>query len=134
MLNVFPDLLSLSILAPTVIRLVVGIFLVVLGWKTITKKRLAFESYFQAKQYPLAAWLPWKLGMAEILVGIFIIIGFFTQVAALLAVYIFFTLMYIDDRKEKIFPYTATFYLVLVFVTLTLLITGAGAFAFDLPL
>lgn len=134
MLNTFPELLNFGLLAPTIIRLILAIILLVLGYETIFKKRLSFCLYFKAKEYPLAAFLPWKLGIAEIITGIFLFFGFFTQIASIVSMYLFFTLLYIENRDEKILPHTSTFYLVMIFVSATLLFSGAGIFAVDLPL
>ena len=135
MLNTFPELLNYSILAPTLLRLVLAFVLITTGFVIIRPaKRALFAAYFDSKQYPLASFLPWKLGVAQIVIGIFFFFGFFTQIAALVALYILFALFYIENRVERILPHTSTFYLIMIVIALSLLLTGAGAFAVDLPL
>lgn len=97
-------------------------------------KRALFAAYFSSKEFPLANLLPWKLGIAQIILGIFFLFGMFTQIASLIAIYIFFSLFYIENRAEKILPHTSAFYLVMIVIAFSLLFTGAGAFAVDLPL
>lgn len=134
MLNTFPELLNYAILSPTLLRLVLAFTLITIGLDTIRNKRALFMAYFSSRDYPMANFLPWKFGIAEIILGIFFIFGFFTQVAALIAIYILFALFYIENRAEKILPHTSTFYLVMIVIAISLLFTGAGAFAVDLPL
>jgi uncharacterized membrane protein YphA (DoxX/SURF4 family) len=134
MLNTFPELLNYAILGPTLLRLVLAFTLITIGIDTIQNKRPLFAAYFSSKEYPLASFLPWKFAIAEIILGLFFIFGFFTQIAALIAIYVLFSLFYIENRAEKILPHTSTFYLVMIAVALSLLFTGAGAFAVDLPL
>lgn len=134
MLNTFPELLNYSLLAPALLRLVLAFVLITIGIDTITKKRILFAAYFDSKQYPLANFLPWKFGIAEIILGLFFFFGFFTQIASLIAIYILFCLFYIENRAEKILPHTSTFYLIMIVIAISLLFTGAGAFAVDLPL
>lgn len=134
MLNTFPELLNYSILAPTLLRLVLAFVLITIGIDTITKKKILFLAYFESKAYPLAKLLPWKFGIAEIILGLFFLFGFFTQIASLIAIYILFCLFYIENRAEKILPHNSTFYLIMIVIAISLLFLGAGAFAVDLPL
>ncbi len=135
MLNTFPELLNYSILSATILRLVLAFVLISTGIEIIKPtKRALFMAYFESKQYPLASFLPWKFAIAQIMLGVFFFFGFFTQVVALIAIYILFCLFYIENRAEKILPHTSAFYLAMIAIALSLLLTGAGAFAVDLPL
>jgi uncharacterized membrane protein YphA (DoxX/SURF4 family) len=124
MLNTFPELLNYSILAPTLLRFVLAFILITTGIEIIRPTKRAF----------LANFIPWKLGIAQIALGVFFFFGMFTQIASLIAIYIFFSLFYIENRAERILPHTSAFYLVMIVISLSLLFTGAGAFAVDLPL
>jgi uncharacterized membrane protein YphA (DoxX/SURF4 family) len=135
MLNTFPELLNYSILAPTLLRFVLAFILITTGIEIIRPtKRALFAAYFSTKEFPLADFIPWKLGIAQIALGVFFFFGMFTQISALIAIYIFFSLFYIENRAERILPHTSAFYLVMIVISLSLLFTGAGAFAVDLPL
>lgn len=135
MLNTFPELLNYSILAPTLIRFVLGFVLITVGLEILKpSKRYLFSAYFSSRSYPLADLLPWKFGIIQIILGLFFIFGFFTQIASLITLYILFWLLLIENREEKILPHTSTFYLIMFVMALSLLLTGAGAFAVDLPL
>lgn len=134
MLNTFPELLNYSLLAPTLLRLILAFVLITVGIDTITKKRSLFASYFISREFPLANLLPWKFGISEIILGLFFFFGFFTQVASLIAIYILLSLFFIENRAEKILPHNSTFYLIMIVIAISLLFSGAGAFAVDLPL
>ncbi len=135
LLNPFPELLNYSILAPTLLRWVLAFVLISIGIDMIRQtKRALFVAYFSSKEFPLAAFLPWKFGIAQIILGTFFLIGAFTQISVLISVYILVALYYIENRVERILPHDSTFYLVMIVVSLSLLLTGAGAFAVDLPL
>jgi uncharacterized membrane protein YphA (DoxX/SURF4 family) len=134
MLNTFPELLNYAMLGPTILRLVLAFTLISIGLDTIRNKRALFMAYFASKEYPLANILPWKFAIVEVILGVFFLFGFFTQISALIAIYVLFSLFYIENREEKILPHTSFFYVVMIVIALSLLFTGAGAFAVDLPL
>ena len=133
MFNPFPELFFLQPLAPLIIRIVIGIFLIYLGYITAFKKRLEFQKKFRAEKYPFPNFIPWKLGIAEILVGSFLVIGLYTQITCIIAAYIFLNLAVLDNPKTGIIGYSRALYVIVTIVSLTLVLTGAGAFAFDLP-
>lgn len=134
MLNTFPELLNYAMLGPTLLRLVLAFTLITIGIDTIRNKRALFVAYFAGKEYPMANILPWKFAIVEIILGVFFLFGFFTQITALISVYVLFSLFYIENRAERILPHTSFFYVVMIVIALSLLLTGAGAFAVDLPL
>jgi len=135
MLNTFPELLNYSLLSPTLLRWVLAFILITIGIEIIKPaKRALFSAYFSSKEFPLADFIPWKLGIAQIVLGVFFFFGMFTQIASLIAIYIFFSLFYIENRVERILPHTSAFYLVMIVISISLLFTGAGALAVDLPL
>lgn len=135
MLNTFPELLNYSLLSPTLLRWVLAFVLITTAVEILKpSKRALFAAYFSSKDYPLANFLPWKFGIAQIILGVFFFFGMFTQIAALISVYTLFALFFIENRAERILPHTSAFYLLMIVIALSLLFTGAGAFAVDLPL
>jgi uncharacterized membrane protein YphA (DoxX/SURF4 family) len=134
MLNTFPTLLSFGLFAPLLLRLTVGFILIYLGHQIVTKKRSIVRSYFENKKYPMSHTLPWMLGLAKILVGVFLIIGFSTQIISTIAIYLLLNMAWIEKNGNNFFRYSPLLYKILAIISLTLLITGAGLFAVDLPL
>jgi uncharacterized membrane protein YphA (DoxX/SURF4 family) len=123
MLSVFPDLLTFGIIAPFLLRVTLGIILISIGHKVFFKEKKSFTGYYTANKYPFAGSLPIIFGSLSILVGLFLIIGFLTQVAALLSIYILVSL-----------SFQTSFYALAVAVSVSLLFLGAGIWAVDLPL
>jgi uncharacterized membrane protein YphA (DoxX/SURF4 family) len=135
MLNTFPELLNYSLLSPTILRLLLAFVLISIGIEILKPTtRALFVAYFSSKEFPLSNFIPWKLGIAQITLGVFFVFGIFTQISALVAIYVLFSLFYIENRVERILPHTSMFYLTMIIIAISLLFSGAGAFAVDLPL
>ena len=132
MLSIFPDLLVYTLVAPVILRLSAGILLFVWGIKSFGNEKHAMASR-------LSEWnLSGKhavlvLGLIEIVVGVFIVAGSWTQPSALIATIITAVLAYIS-RKESFGGATSLVYLLVAIISCSLLFTGPGFFAFDLPL
>lgn len=133
MFNPFPELFFLQPVAPLIIRVVIGIFLIYIGYLTAFVRREDLQKKFHIEKYPLPNFIPWKLGIAEILVGIFLVIGLYTQIVAIVAAYIFLNLAVLDNPKTGIIGYPKGTYLLSALIVLTLVLSGAGSMAFDLP-
>ena len=115
MVNVFPDLLTFGLLAPTIIRLFLGAYFVVWGLSALRKTN-AIESTVGKK----------IIGGLGIVAGISVVIGFETQIGALmLAAFSLYFGKHATDRLP---------YILLFGMAVSLLFSGAGFLAFDLPL
>lgn len=115
MLSLFPSLLYLEPLAPFLLRLTLGI--VFLGW-----------AYKKVKQKNVT----WSI--IEGILGVLFIVGFLTQLAALVSTLLFAFYLYQKIRQKSFLTDGVNYYFILLIISLTLLISGPGAFAFDLPL
>lgn len=98
MLSVFPQLFDYSQLAPLILRVGLGVILIKVGYKN------GF------------------VGALQILAAVFIILGLFIQVAALLALATCYKI-----KEKKIM-------LLVVAVALSLIFLGPGLISLDLPL
>jgi len=145
MLNPFPEVLFLgSFYVPFILRIALGLFFLWLGIACTLKHRDRIASAFETRPpgptfvhsfFPrIATPVVWMLALIEITVGIGILIGFLTQVAALLAVIIVLKLMYFGRHYPYLAPGGISTYLFAITISLALFISGAGAFAFDIPL
>ncbi len=110
----FPELLFLSPVAATLIRVALAIVFVYAGWQHLSKGA-AHERAF---------------GVLGIVIAVALFIGAWTQLAALAATAALAASLFMPNIR--IFP-RSTVMLALV-MALSLLVTGPGAFAFDLPL
>lgn len=125
MLSIFP-IQFLAPIASLVLRLAIGfIFL-----------RFAKKRFVERKQKNSA--LPmgnffWISITLEIIAGILLILGLFTQIGALIAM--LHTSLYVATYKRTAFPFASRMSLFLLLcIAVSLFITGPGSFAFDLPL
>src|SRR3989344_7983504 len=117
MLSIFPDLLTFGLFAPFIIR-------VALGFYFIGTAFAAAQSAYKKKDYSIATWAHLKTGGIG---GILVFTGFLTQIGALLLI-----LRLLNDLYRH--PATRVLSLLLLAMAASLLVSGAGFFAFDLPL
>ena len=122
MLSLFPSLLTYGQVGPLLIRLIVGITLLYFGYKKLMNKGTSSGS--NAKGY----------GAVEILISIFLIIGLFTQLAALLNAIILVIKLGFKARDKAFLTDGINYYILLLVMAVSLIFTGTGFFAFDLPL
>lgn len=134
MLNVFPDLLTYQMFAPFMLRVVLGLILVNLGFLKFSGEKVRWENSFETLNLRPKEILVSIFGFIEIIGGIALIAGFYTQIAALVFAVITFIELYIEQRESSLLKRDFVFYLLLFVIALSLLFTGAGFFAFDLPL
>jgi uncharacterized membrane protein YphA (DoxX/SURF4 family) len=76
----------------------------------------------------------WFAGLTQTVVGVFFILGLYTQVAALAGAVISVSALVPSFRAFSISPVSRSTAVLLLAVSLALFITGAGPFAFDLPI
>ena len=74
------------------------------------------------------------LGYIEIIGGIILIIGLYTQGAALLLAILVLIELIIEYKEPTFVKRDLAFYVLLLTLTISLLLTGPGLIAFDLPL
>lgn len=121
MLNPFPSLLAFSLLAPLLVRVTLG----------LTFVHLAYGVFLHHKRM---CRLLVSLGVLAALGGIALVIGLFTQIASLLAACISLVFFLFPKQVAAPFGVERRLSLILFVLSLSLLFSGAGLFAFDLPL
>lgn len=114
MLSVFPEILFLSPLAPFLLRIALGILLGFAGFRHM--RRLDIVSRI--------------LAAVEFAAAAALVLGTWTQPAALTASIV--AAIWLFQPSSRVHS-LSTILLALV-IALSLIVTGAGAFAFDLPL
>jgi putative oxidoreductase len=134
MLNTFPTLLTYSFVAPTILRAVVGLIFLDLGLLKFKGERERWIASFEALHLKPSGFLVQLLGVIELVGGLFIFIGLYTQVSAIV-LGVFTTLeMYAEYKDALLLKRNFTFYLLILAILVSLIFTGAGAYAFDIPL
>ncbi|PIT90840.1 hypothetical protein COU17_03545 [Candidatus Kaiserbacteria bacterium CG10_big_fil_rev_8_21_14_0_10_49_17] len=134
MLSVFPELFILSFFVPFILRVVLGVFFFLEGWSFFKERKDAFRKELPEKFGTLRTWAPLSVGAVEIGIGLFLIAGFLTQVAALLGLIAAVKFLVFRKAFPTLAPHTRLTYALLSTMLLSLLILGPGAFAIDLPL
>jgi putative oxidoreductase len=134
MLNPFPDLLAYSLLAPFILRVVVGLIFVNLGILAFKNEKKRWLTSFSALRIPKPETATKALSAIEIIGGLMLLIGFYTQIAALVLALLTFAEAYVEYKDPAILKRNFVFYLLILSILLALLLSGAGAFAIDLPL
>lgn len=114
MLSVFPELLFLSPLAPFLIRVALGVLFAFTAWTHVQRQDLASRI----------------LSILEFAIAAALITGAWTQPAALLGGIV--TAVWFFQPTSRVFARSTV--LLALIMSLSLIVTGAGAFAFDLPL
>ncbi|HEY4510856.1 MAG TPA: hypothetical protein VJG29_00615 [Candidatus Paceibacterota bacterium] len=133
MLNPFPDLLFLGILAPTVLRIAAGLLFLWLSLRHVGQRESVGASLPSFLKH-IRVLYAWALVIAEMLVAIALIAGFLTQIAALLGLLGVIKAYFLRARFPHIFPLSGSSYFLLATILFVLIFTGAGAFGFDIPL
>ncbi len=132
MINTFPQLLVFGFFAPTVLRLVAaGVLLYAAHYHFTHREHIA------RTRFPIVgagAWIVWVALTAEALVGLGLLFGYYTQIAALVGVIIALKQLVWGGRYPSFFFFPRSTSILLLIIMLSLLLTGAGAVALDLPL
>jgi putative oxidoreductase len=134
MLSVFPNLFTYSMLAPFILRVVVGVIFLELGYLKLGKEKSTWSMFFQTIHFRPSHLFVALLATIEIVAGAFLVVGYLTQIAALVMAVILFAEAYVELRDGSLLKRDVVFYTLLLVICVSLLLTGAGAFAFDLPL
>jgi len=120
MLSIFPHLFTWSLVSPLLIRLTLGG--VFLHW--------SYKGLKESKGKPKSK----ILGIVGGIAGILLVIGLYTQLAAIVAILILGFCTIKKMREGKFFTDGVNYYFLLLVMAVSLLFTGAGFWAFDLPL
>lgn len=134
MLNPFPDLLAFGLAAPLILRLTLGAIFVDFGWKKLFQDRTAKGAFFELLRLSPGTLYAIAMGILELVAGLLLIAGLFTQIAALLTLLISSAACYLKGRYPDQLTNSKNFFFILSIISLSLLFSGAGFFAFDLPL
>lgn len=134
MLNPFPDLLTYSLLAPFILRVIAGLIFVNLGVLLFKGEKERWLTSLSVLRIPNPKIAIKILGIIEVAGGVMLILGLYTQVASFILALLIFCEAYVEYKDPLILKRNFVFYIMLLAIVLSLLLSGAGAFAIDLPL
>jgi len=118
--SLFPYLLNYQEVAPLIIRVVLGVTLAYFGWHKVKGHKLSSGS-----NSVLYGWL-------ELFIAVFLIIGFWTQLAALLNAVILIIKLGWKAREGKLVTNGINYYILLLAMAVSVVLTGPGLLAFDM--
>ena len=133
-LNTFPDLLMFSQFSPLILRVVLGLITINLGYLKLANEKKAWETLFETININPAKIFVKVLATIEILGGLMFISGAFTQLTAIIFSVLFFCEAVLEYRESDLEKRNLTFYILMFAISLSLVFLGAGAYALDLPL
>ena len=132
MFNPFPQLLTYSYFAPTLLRVVAaGVFAYVVWVQMVRRDEIA------ATRYPIiggGGWVVWVAVLWESIVALGLLLGYYTQIIAILGAIVALKIFIWKRWCPALFPLSHIASLLLFCIMLSLLLSGAGAYAFDLRL
>ncbi|MBX4181494.1 DoxX family membrane protein [Candidatus Parcubacteria bacterium] len=134
MLNLFPELLNYSLLGPFILRVLLGLIFIDLGVLKFKVERPRWIASFETLHLRPADLFVSIYGALQVIGGLLLILGLWTQLAALAFVIFSGAELYVEWSAREILKRDAVFYLLVFVISLSLLLTGAGAYAFDIPL
>lgn len=132
--NTFPDLLTYGFFSPFILRVVLGYIFINLGYLKLSKETERWKLFFESIHLKPVKIFTYISALIEIIGGIMLILGFYTQITALAFAIITFGELYVEFKVDTLLKRNLVFYLLIFAISVSLLLTGAGFMAMDLPL
>jgi uncharacterized membrane protein YphA (DoxX/SURF4 family) len=133
-LNTFPSLLTFGILSPFILRVVLGVIIINLGFLKLGKEQVAWQELFETINIHPAKFFVKTIAYIELIGGIMLLAGAYIQLVSIIFAVLFFCEAVLEYREPVLERRNLTFYILMFTISLSLIFLGAGAFAFDLPL
>ena len=132
MLTPFPGLLVFSFFAPTLIRVGAACLFAYLAYSHYTHREEIGKMHFPV--VGRGEWIAWLAVIVEAGTALALFLGYYTQYAAIVGALMALKQIVWGRKYPHFFIISRSTSFLLLVITLSLLLTGAGAFAFDLPL
>jgi len=132
MLNPFPQLLDFAFFAPLLLRVAVAVVLFYVAYQQYRNR-----DKIAKLPLPIVGRNSWWCAVSIIfhtVVGALLLFGYYTQIAALLAIVGCIKGLWLNHRHPSVVILPNSAVILLLVICLSLLLTGAGALAIDLPL
>lgn len=132
MLSLFPQILFLAPLGISLLRVAAGIaFLSLAYWHLGKKNDLRRVEFIVVGK---GAWIVYTAILFEAVTGAALFAGYATQLAAIFGALMALKSLIWRKRYPQFFPLDRAASALLLVICLSLIVSGAGGFAFDLPL
>lgn len=132
MLSLFPQILFLAPFAATLLRITAGLVFLYLAYFHIGNRRAAAHEL--SALIGGASVIIYIYALIELALAAALLLGAYTQLAALVGFVISIKVLLIRKSLRELKPFSQVSYALLAVICLSVVVTGAGIFAFDLPL
>ncbi|MDB5203979.1 MAG: hypothetical protein JWP09_7 [Candidatus Taylorbacteria bacterium] len=132
MQSIFPYLLSWGLIVPFILRIVGGAYFVYFGYKGMTSEWQHKLTFFKEIHFKPAEFFAYVITIGELLGGIMLLMGFMTQLVALILFIICIVSLLIQKSGSATIERDLNLYILLGAIMLSLFISGAGYYAIDL--
>ncbi len=123
-----------SLLGPFVLRVLVGLIFLDLGLLKFRSEKERWVASFETLGLrPADLFVP-LYAMLQVAGGILLLIGLWTQVAAMVLAAFTGIELYVEWQARDILKRDMVFYVLIFTISLSIVLTGAGAYAIDIPL
>ena len=135
MVSLFPQLLDYGFLATAVLRITLGLTFVWFARRAFFSQKREYTAFLENIGLKPAIIFFFIVAGVELILGVLLVIGLFTQAVALAISVITLCVAFLKWRRPHLlFHNTPHFYLLLAVVSFVLIFLGPGAIAFDFPL
>ena len=134
MLSVFPHLLDYRLYGPLILRIAIGLYFLYFGYMKFGAHKDDLWKFFELMGFRPGSYYTAALAVLEIIVGICLIIGFLTQIAAAICAVIGIVSLVVSLRHPNAKLRMPLEYIFLIIISVSLLLMGAGKGGIDLPL
>lgn len=131
--NIFPQLFAFSLIAPLILRVVLGFIFLNLGYLKLTKEKAGWINSMNVLGLKPGEFFIIILGIIELVGGLLLITGAYVQVTALILAIIAISELLVEYKEESFLKRDFVFYLLLATICISLILTGAGLYAIDVP-
>lgn len=132
MLNPFPELLMLGFFASTIVRVAAGLAFLYVAYTQYQRRGEIYK--LNLPVVGRSVWFCWLAIIFHTVVGAVFFFGYYTQIGAIIAIVALLKGLWLNRRYPSVIILPRSTILLLIAICASLLLSGAGAFAFDLPL
>ena len=132
MLSLFPQILFLEPVGITLLRVTAGLVFLYLAY--FHSHRIRELSDVRFIFIGKGEWIVYLAVLFEAAIGATLLMGYLTQLAALVGAVMALKCLIWRSRYPQFFPLDRAASFMLLAICLSLIVTGAGSYAFDLPL
>lgn len=118
--------------APTALRVAAACVFAYLAYRHFKHKKEIARTRFPFVGE--GGWIAWALVLVEGIVALGLLLGYHTQVNALIGIVVMAKHLFWSKKYPSVFMLSTSTVLLLIVILVSLVVSGAGALAFDLPL